>query len=166
MEELKPFLMENRAKAEFERQLLSNINGLKKQLQELLCEVSGSAIYEEGFYRFYHQSFKVFRLQRETEKIVAMLERLLPDRPLNSWFQQIVQDGTGKQFDMSQNENWLTAAKPILEAFFHAKCFLEIATRQSEQVASGPTLEQDTLPTIPNVVTSGWAVLLRLYNIR
>ena len=166
MEELEQFLMENRAKADFEQQLLSNIHTLKKQLQELLREVSSPAIYEEGFYRFYHQSFKVFRLQRETERIVAMLERLLPDRPLNSWFQQIIQDGTGKQFDMRQNDNWLTEAKPILEAFFHAKCFLEIATRQSEQVVSGRKLEQDALPTIPNVVTSGWAALLTLYNIR
>ena len=77
-------------------------------------------------YRFYHQSFKVFRLQESTTAIVEALQSLMPHLPLNEWFMDIVTQGTGKEFDMEMNERWTEATRPIVEAFFHARFFLEM----------------------------------------
>src|SRR5262245_39252240 len=68
--------------------LFSNLKGSLPALQELLkrCEDE----YEDLVYRFYHQSFKVYRLQDLTLEIVAALQRLAPDRKPNDWFMQIV----------------------------------------------------------------------------
>lgn len=57
-------------------------------LDSLLTE-SGAA-FEDLFYRFYHHSFKVYRLQRVTEKLVEALQSLAPDRALNPWFLEIL----------------------------------------------------------------------------
>lgn len=45
-------------------------------------------------YRFYHQSYKVYRLQELTVEIVEALQGLAPERKLNDWFMQIVSTGT------------------------------------------------------------------------
>jgi hypothetical protein len=51
---------------------------------------------EDSVYRFYHQSVKVYAVQALTEEAVGLLKSLLPERPLNAWFQQIVSEGTGR----------------------------------------------------------------------
>jgi hypothetical protein len=56
------------------------------------------------FYRFYHQSFKVYGLQDSTRAIVRTLQSLAPDRPLNPWFLEIVGSGTGKEFRPEDND--------------------------------------------------------------
>ncbi len=86
--------------------------------------------------------------------MVAALERLVPGRPLNAWFSRIVSDGTGKEFHMDDNARWLETTRPIVEAFFHARYFLDMACRYT------PTPEKDqSLP-------SGWAALLYLFDRR
>jgi 2-iminoacetate synthase ThiH len=42
-----------------EQQLIENIAAARNELTALLSEVSGHWGYEDGMYRFYHQSFKV-----------------------------------------------------------------------------------------------------------
>jgi hypothetical protein len=71
-------------------------------------------------YRFYHQSFKVYHLQDLTAEVADKLRSLAPGRPLNSWFEQILKEGTGREFKPDDNENWLAVARPMLEAFFHS----------------------------------------------
>ena len=71
----------------------------------------------------YHQSFKVYGLQEMTTAIVAALQALAPERELNRWFVQIVRDGTGKTFELEHNSRWLEVARPMIEAFFHARYF-------------------------------------------
>jgi hypothetical protein len=51
--------------------------------------------FEDPIYRFYHQSFKVYALQEQTQPLARLLASLAPDRPLNAWFLRIVQEGTG-----------------------------------------------------------------------
>ncbi len=109
----------------------------------------------DAIYRFYHQSFKVFYLQATTERIVQQLRELLPDCELNPWFLEIISSGTRKDFDLSMNENWLSETRPMLEAFFHAKYFLEMVCRYSEQLDSPPS-----------VLPSGWASVLYLFGLR
>jgi hypothetical protein len=122
---------------------------------ERLFEVYGRWEYEDGVYRFYHQSFKVYRLQNATLEIVAALQGLSPDRKLNDWFMQIVADGTSKEFEDEHNERWLAVTRPIVEAFLHARYFLEMAVRYGKELEAPPM----ALP-------SGWAAFLYLYGLR
>jgi hypothetical protein len=100
-------------------------------------------------------SFELFELQRATIEIVRALQNLAPARELNAWFLQIVEEGTGKVFELEHNRRWLEVARPIVEAFLHARFFLEMAVRYGRSLDSPPT----TLP-------SGWAALLSLYDLR
>ena len=83
--------------------LLANLRGRRERLQDLLSRCSGHWTYEDPVYRFYHQSFKVYSLQQTTEAIVRELQDLVPGRPLNPWFAQIVAEGTGHMFTPADN---------------------------------------------------------------
>ena len=141
------------------RQLLKNIKAALPGLRKLFRESSDHWTYEDRVYRFYHQSFKVFHLQADTLKIVEMLKSLAPRRekpvPLNPWFLSIVKDGTGKVFKSSDNAHWMKVTRPILEAFFHARYFLEMIVKYGKE-----------LKVPPAMLPSGWAVVLYLYNLR
>ena len=83
-----------------------------------------------------------------------MLASLAPDRPLNPWFLEIVEAGTGKDFKAENNAEWTRVTRPILEAFFHARFFLEMAVRYAN------------LEAPPSPLPSGYAALLYLYGLR
>ena len=134
--------------------LLANLRAHRERLTGLLASCSDHWGFEDPVYRFYHQSFKVYALQQQTDRIVAELRQLLPSRPLDPWFLEIVQQGTGKVFGISDNARWTEVARPILEAFFHARFFLDMAVRYS-------VLEQP-----PSPLPSGYAALLCLYRLR
>ena len=134
--------------------LLQNLRSRRSELTALLADCSSHWGFEDPIYRFYHQSFKVYPLQDETVRIVHVLESLAPERPLNLWFRQIVEQGTGKSFGQEDNKDWPRATRPILEAFFHARFFLEMAVRYSN------------LPEPPSPLPSGYAALLYLYGLR
>jgi len=110
---------------------------------------------EDAVYRFYHQSFKVYSVQAGTLQTVALLQSLLPERPLNTWFTQIIKDGTGHTFDPSHNTAWLPHTRPILEALFHAHYFLKMACRYAAEFES-----------MPQLLPSGFAALLYLFELR
>ena len=137
------------------KNLFIKIRAALPDLEALLEECNGHWAYEDYVYRFYHQSFKVYLLQEATLRIVEKLRGLSPDRDFNEWFEQIIAEGTGKTFAMEDNENWLGVTRPILEAFFHARFFLEIAVKYGRE-----------LQYPPRVMPSGWAALLYLYNLR
>ena len=107
--------------------LLRNLRSHRPELTALLEECSSHWGFEDPVYRFYHQSFKVYALQNETARIVRVLESLAPDCRLNLWFRQIVEQGTGKSFNDGDNADWTHATRPIVDAFLHAKFFLEMA---------------------------------------
>ena len=135
--------------------LLRNIKQHLPKLEEMLAHVEGHWCMEDGFYRFYHQSFKVYHLQPLTEGICEALQALFPDRPMNRWFTEIVAQGTGREFEMSHNQDWLRHTRPILEAFFHAHYFLKLAVKYGKELDSAP----DCMP-------SGWAAVLYLFDLR
>ncbi len=116
------------------QRLFVNLRAALSKLKELLARCSSHWGYEDPIYRFYHQSFKVFHLQRATSEIVEALQALAPDRPLNAWFLQIVASGTGKTFHPDYNRRWPEETRPILEAFFHARYFVEMAVRYGEEL--------------------------------
>ncbi len=135
--------------------LLRKLKDSLPALEKLLDECSSHWGYEDPVYRFYHGSFKVYGLQSGTTAIVAALQALAPERKLNDWFMQIVKDGTGKKFEGDHNRRWLEVTRPMVEAFFHARYFLEMGVRYGKQLKVPPLL----LP-------SGWAAFLYLYGLR
>jgi hypothetical protein len=137
-----------------EERLRANLQSQSNGLIELFESVNDHWGFEDPIYRFYHQSFKVYFLSDSTKQIVASLRQLLPEVPLNPWFMEIVNEGTDKQFKMEDNERWLEVSRPILEAFFHARYFLEMACRY----AKAPEKDQ--------AMPSGWTGLLYLFNLR
>jgi hypothetical protein len=135
--------------------LLQSLKADLTVLEGLLAEVDGHWGFEDSFYRFYHQSFKVYGLQHGTGRIVESLRRHDQGKGLNAWFLEIVARGTGKAFDNEVNRDWTNQTAPILEAFFHARTFLSLAVRYARELEHAPRL----LP-------SGWAAVLYLFNIR
>lgn len=97
----------------------------------------------------------MYGLQETTKTIVAALQELRSERRLNESFMQIVHNGTGKTFDPAHNRQWPEVTRPILEAFFHARYFLEMVVRY------GRRLEHP-----PRCLPSGWASVLYLYGLR
>jgi hypothetical protein len=88
---------------------------------------------------------------------VKTLEGLAPaGQTFCTEFQEIIESGaSGKEFRLKHNENWTYQTRPFLEAFFQARFFLEVAVKYGKELEAAP----DMLP-------SGWAALLCLYNIR
>jgi hypothetical protein len=132
--------------------LLDRLKQHKAALEEMLKIMSDHWTYEDHFYRYYHVSWKVYGTQTTTETAVTLLRRLLPERELNLMFEDILKEGTGKQFE--DNDDWDRHTRPILEAFCHAKFMIEMAVRYAD------------LPKPPQPMPSGWAALLYLYDLR
>src|SRR5262249_40253850 len=131
------------------QELFKKLKASLPELEKLLVECSSHWGYEDPVYRFYHQSFKVYRIQDTTLAIGAALQALAPGRQLHPWFSQIVKDGTGKTFVSAHNHRWPETTRAMVEAFFHARYFLEMAVRYGTEQTSPP----QTLP-------SGWAAFL------
>lgn len=112
---------------------------------------------EDKIYRFYHQSFKVFALQTPVREAVALFELLRPPQTeLNGWFRLIVDDALRQEFSTSRsNDNWLPETRPIVEAFWHCKYMLEQMARYGKE-----------LDKSPQMLPSGWASVLYLFNLR
>jgi hypothetical protein len=154
MDELFSRLLRPEERARLERLLLSRLKERKTELEQLLAKLGSHWTHEDGFYRYYHQSFKVYGVQAETERAVRVLRDLLPERKLNVAFENIIHDGTGKEFQMEHNRDWARHTRPLLEAFCHAKFMIEMAVRYAD------------LPEPPQPMPSGWAALLYLYDLR
>jgi hypothetical protein len=138
-----------------EEHLLANIKREMDALTQLLAHAQQDWNAEDFVYRYYHQSFKVFSIQRLTAAIIEKLRALLPECPLNARFERIVENGTGKVFTDEMNATWDESTRPLLEAYFHAHYFLTMAIKY------GAALNEP-----PQILPSGWAALLYLYNIR
>jgi len=133
------------------------LNSIKKNLPEikrLLDEVNSHWNYEDPIYRYYHFSFKSYYIQGSTVAIVNLFKRIC-NMPLNSRFMNIVKNGTDKRWREADNKNWDRINRPMLEAYFHARFFLEMVYKYGKKFKKAP-----------EVVPSGWAALLYLYNMR
>ena len=135
--------------------LFENLQAQLPELETLLAQCSNHWGYEDPIYRYYHHSFKVYSLQEETLRIVKALQALAPQIHLNKQFTQVIEAGTGKVFKNSDNRRWDSVTRPIVEAFFHARFFLEMAVRYGHE-----------LHAPPNTLPSGWAAFLYLYDLR
>lgn len=134
--------------------LFANLRAALPSLETLLEEVCGTA-YEDGLYRFYHHSFKVYRVQELTVRMVEAFQDLAPGRPLNSDFSAIFAEGTRIKWGPEHNRCWLEVTRPIVEVFLHAKYFLEMAVRFG-----------NALDAPPSALPYGWGAFLYLYELR
>lgn len=81
------------------------------------------------------------------------LQKLAPGYQFCSTFQDLIRRGAGnKQFKNFHNKNWDKHTRIFLEAFFHAKYFLEMAVKYGKELKNAPS----NMP-------SGWAALLSLF---
>ena len=107
--------------------------------------------YENCLHKFYTGSFKVFHYQRETLRIVEALEAIAPEgRGFCPMFKEIIRLGTGHEFTTADNEHWIERAAPIVQAFLHARFFLQMALKHTPA---------------PPVLHAGWMALLSLYEL-
>lgn len=144
-----------RRKKDFQT-LLYRIKARLPELEQVWEEhVADHWAEEDMVYRYYHQSYKVYGIQTDTEAIVNILQEVGHPRPLNSEFLAIIQAGTGKKFKASHNRRWNTHTLLQLQAFWHAKYFLEQMIKYGKE-----------LDTAPQCLPSGWASVLYLYNLR
>src|SRR5207248_11149001 len=102
-------------KYELERRLLAALKAKRDELEVMLAEASSHWGYEDQISRFYHQSFKVYGIQRSTLAITGALRDLLPDVPLNARFERIQAEGTGKTFTDDANQAWDATTRPLVE---------------------------------------------------
>lgn len=135
------------------QELLEAIKAKMPALEKWLEHISWFSAEEDYIYRFYHQSFKVQWLQVHTKSAVQIFTEIQPD--LNEWFLEIVKQGTPGEFEMKWNDDWLKYTLPITTAYFHTKYFIE------QMVKYGKEYE-----TAPNLLDSGWAAVLYLFNQR
>ncbi len=139
---------------EFANQLNLELRKQLPELEALLEKVNDRWVYEDGMYRYYHHSYKVFHLQEHTQLMVEALKRLAPDYAFNREFEWIVVAGTGREFRLDMNLDWPMHADPIVRAFLHARYFLEMAVKY------GKAVPDDGYKLLP----SGYAALLYLYT--
>ena len=135
------------------QELLRRIKAALSQLEALYEALDHE--YEDRVYRFYHGSDKVYQLQAGTQRIVQALQNLCPGRPLNEAFSRILKDGTGHSCGKATGAERTAKEQHILEAFFHARYFLEMAIRYGK-----------SLDVAPSWLPSGWASVLYLFDLR
>lgn len=148
------------SRGEYEISLLTAIRAFRPRLEQLLEEMGAIWCYEDGIYRFYYQSFKVYSLQHYAEAAMRLFSEIgaaaaIEDFALHPEFCRIVNDGTGITFEPEHNQSWSQVTRPIVEAFLHARYFVEM------HVKYGRILEHP-----PQPMPSGWAAVLCLYKIR
>jgi len=56
---------------------------------------------------------------------------------------------------MEHNQNWLLYTRPIVEAYLHAKYFVEMMVKYGQEMED-----------VPMFLPSGWAAILELYDQR
>lgn len=141
---------------ELRYKLSKNIREQMDELRSLHDMINGQHAYEDRMYRFYHHSFKVYDLQEYTLQMVTAFEKLLPGEALNEDFMKIVALGTGKEFTLKVNENWVEETVWITNAFLHARYFLDMIMKLIESISD----EGKGYLTFPQAST------LYLYNLR
>jgi hypothetical protein len=95
-------------------------------------------------------------LQDEIREGLKLIEQIGGETdPPNEWYCRIVKEGTEHDFDLSMNDDWLRHTRPILEAFWHTKYFIQMMIKYAKE-----------LETAPQATPSGWAAILYLFELR
>lgn len=144
-----------------EERLRNNLERGVVELEKLAKQLDHEWAAEDAIYRFYHHSFKVYGIQQYTEQMVQVFNQLMPGVDLNEDFKRIIKEGTDKEFQGSETNHWHTDARPMIEAYFHARYFLQMLIKYArKEVGRNGEGEPDAS------LASGWAACLYLYGLR
>jgi hypothetical protein len=111
--------------------LFLRIKARLPELEELARDLEEAQ--EDGVYRFYHGSNKVFFLQDPVKAAFTLIKEIGgEDDPPNFEYARIVEAGTAQQFSETTNENWEAETKPILDAFWHTNNFIQMMAKFGE----------------------------------
>src|ERR1700736_5088348 len=104
-----------------------------RELEELACTLEEAE--EDGVYRFYHGSNKVFYLQEPVKAAFALIKEIGGESdPPHFEYARIVEAGTTHPFSATTNENWEAETKPILEALWHTKYFVNMMVKYGKKL--------------------------------
>ena len=128
--------------------LFLRIKARLPELEELARDLEEAE--EDGVYRFYHGSNKVFFLQDPVKAAFTLIKEIGgEDDPPNFEYARIVEAGTAHQFSETTNANWEAETKPILDAFWHTKYFINMMVKYAKE-----------LETVEMMVEPGMAAVL------
>ena len=135
--------------------LLLRIKARLPELEELARRLEEAE--EDGIYRFYHGSYKVFYLQDPVKAVFTLIKEIGGESdPPNFEYARIVDAGTAHEFQGERtNANWDAETKPILEAIWHTKYFINMMVRYAKE-----------LETVEMPLESGMAAVLYLFELR
>ena len=135
--------------------LFKNLMKYSKEVEDLRERIEHP--YEDRIYRFYHHSSKVYWVQDYTINIIKLLKKINPhkDKHFCTFFTEIIMDGTGREWKVEHNSEWGKNTRPIVEAFLHCKYFLDMISK-TIKIEKGHT----------GFISSGWAAVLELYDLR
>jgi hypothetical protein len=104
-----------------------------------------------------HGSYKVFYLQDAVKEAFALIEEIGGESdPPHFEYTRIVEAGTAHNFQGERtNTNWDAETKPILEAFWHNKYFINMMVKYATE-----------LETVEMPLDYGMAAVLYLYELR
>lgn len=141
---------------EAEKELLSNLKTHLPALRKALSGLQGA--YDEMLYRFYYGSFKVYLAQGYTADAVEALKLIKPGGvEWSPYFEEIIKQGAaGTAWEQEHNQNWSFHTRPFVEAFLHAKYFLEMAVQAGTE----------DYEEFPQILPYSLASLLCLFSLR
>ena len=155
---MKDFKKQMKLQESRRQRLFKNIQENKEEILSLHKKYC-CYVYEDRVYRFYHASLKVFWLQDAISDTLKLLHKLSPRRrpnELDEYFIKIIEDAQKEgEFKREYNEDFSKHARPVLEAYFHCKYFIDMLVK---------SLEFEENPR--GGITSGWGAILELYNLR
>jgi hypothetical protein len=134
--------------------LFLRIKARLPDLEETALELEEAE--EDGVYRFYHGSNKVFFLQDPVKAAFTLIKEIGGEGdPPNFEYARIVEAGTAHQSSETTNANWEAETKPILEAFWHTKYFINMMAKYAKE-----------LETVESPLQPGMAAVLYLFELR
>jgi hypothetical protein len=141
--------------------LLSRIKSQLPELQAVIALTDENWGEEDGVYRFYRHSAKLFSnvrfgrsMQSITKRGFQAIQEIGGELVPNSEYCQIVKEGT-QDYEIRMSATWLENARPILEAFWHTKYFIQMMIKYGKGLETAPT----------QYLPSGWAAVLYLYGV-
>ena len=98
------------------------------RLRQIWMELNRPPIQFNLISNFYRHESELYGFQKFTLQIVATLRSLAPEgHGFSNDFREVIRCGTGHEFRPEDNEHWPQHVGPIIHAFFHARCLLDIA---------------------------------------
>lgn len=137
--------------------ILERLRENAEELEKLYVSLNNEWGLEDTVYRFYHGSFKVYRATSDLQNFWGLIHKVAgEDLKVDASLTSIVEPMLDKKFDFKVNQNWDAETRPIIEALFHVKYFIDMMYKYSKELGV----------EAPSLLPSGWASVLYLFGSR